>query len=178
MTMRETAQSSEIATLDTAPPKERGTWFCQWKVEKYWGDDRIANPEPYEVLEQSGNILTTVGAAYLLGAIIAAPGTLFNATNARVGVGTGTTTPVAADTDLTSGKVLQVVSSIPTVTTNQLTAVATFAAGVATQAWNEWGCFWSATANTGMINHAAPAGGLGTKASGASWTITVTISLT
>lgn len=68
------------------------------------------------------------------------------------------------------------VSAAPTVSTNQIQWSATFGTADANYVWNEWAVFNASTGGT-MLNRATPAGGLGTKTSAASWTLTVTLSL-
>jgi hypothetical protein len=70
------------------------------------------------------------------------------------------------------------------VTTNQIVYVATFGTTSANFAWNEWGVSTGAAATNKqavppptLLNRATPGGGLGTKTSAASWTLTVTLSL-
>jgi hypothetical protein len=70
------------------------------------------------------------------------------------------------------------------VATNQITYVATFGTSNANFAWNEWGVTTGAAATNKqaqvpplLLNRATPGGGLGTKTSAASWTLTVVLSL-
>jgi hypothetical protein len=70
------------------------------------------------------------------------------------------------------------------ITTNQIVYVATFGTTNANFAWNEWGTSTGAAATNKqtatpptLLNRATPGGGLGTKTSAASWTLTVTLSL-
>ncbi len=70
------------------------------------------------------------------------------------------------------------------VSTNQIVFVATFGTTNANFQWLEWGSTTGAAATNKqatppplLLQHAIPAGGLGTKTSAASWTLTVTLSL-
>lgn len=158
---------------------DHGRWRADVRVDKYWGDDRAAQPDPYDTVEvKDCNILVTNGINILLNALIVAASPLWNATNARIGVGDSATAATIADTDLNaaSNKLRVVVNSIPTVATNVLTAVATFTTGQANWVWNEWGLFNAASGATSMLNHAVT--NLGTKTSASAWTITVTITIT
>jgi hypothetical protein len=158
---------------------DHGRWKADVRVDKYWGDDRLTEPEPYEtVVKEDVNILVTNGINILLNALIVAASPLWNATNARIGVGDSATAATIADTDLNAAtnKLRVVVNSIPTVSTNVLTAVATFTTGQANYAWQEWGLFNAASGATSMLNHAVVS--LGTKTSASAWTITVTITIT
>jgi hypothetical protein len=158
---------------------DHGRWRADVRVDKYWGDDREAHPNPYDtVTVEDCNILVTNGIGILLNALIVAASPLWNATNARIGVGDSATAATIADTDLNaaSNKLRVVVNSIPTVAANVLTAVATFTTGQANYAWQEWGLFNAASGATSMLNHAVVS--LGTKTSASAWTITVTITIT
>ncbi len=166
-------------TQEGVRESEHGRWRADVRVDKYWGDDRALYPDPYDtVAVEDCNLIVTNGANLLLNAIVAAIGTPFNATNARIGVGDSSTAATAADTDLNAAtnKLRVVVNSIPTVSTNVLTAVATFTTGQANYVWQEWGLFNAASGATSMLNHAVT--NLGTKTSASAWTITVTITIT
>jgi hypothetical protein len=149
-------------------------WRCRWKVEKYREGARE------EVLQGEGNLLTTSGANALWTALTGGALTAFNNANAHVGVGDGNgsvPTPSAADTDLTAptNKLRKAMdATYPSVATNQVTFKATFGSGEANFAWREWGVFNASSGGT-MLNHRGQ--DLGTKASGTTWVITVTVSL-
>lgn len=123
--------------------------------------------------------LVNNGRDYMAGALIANPTTLFDATNATIGVGTSTTIYGPTQTDLLGTKAYEVVDSAPTIATNVLTFVATFGTAVANFAWEEWGVFNSAgVAPTGgdiMLNRKVES--LGTKTSAQSWEITATLTV-
>jgi hypothetical protein len=119
----------------------------------------------------------------------AGPGT--NSGAAVCGVGSSSTTATATDTALggngsTSTAYYQAMdSSFPSITTPAtINGQSTYASGVANFAWNEW-CWatgagtvtaggtlasvYATASSSAMLNHKIPVGGLGTKASGASW---------
>jgi hypothetical protein len=148
---------------------------------------------PGETISRPGNLVTTAGLGTVTNLILglgaqAATGS----TTTRIGVGNGTGSSARTDTDLlaaagSSNRYFQPVSlatqSTTTYTNDTMTFVATFATGNGNFAWNEWGIDISAptvsggtTVGTILLNHATSAA-LGTKASGAAWTLTVTISL-
>lgn len=83
-----------------------------------------------------------------------------------------------------TNKYRKLVSGAPTLSTNQAQFVAVFATTNANHQWLEWGITTGgsvtnlqATPPPVLLNHSIPGGGLGTKSSAASWTFTVTISL-
>lgn len=149
---------------------------------------------PEEVVIREHNLVTTAGLGRITNLILGLGGQAASgSTTTRLGVGDGTTAAARADTDLgaasgSGNRYFQPVSSAAqsttTYTNDTMTFVATFASANGNFAWNEWGTDISAatvsggtTVGTLFLNHAVPAGGLGTKASGASWTLTATIQL-
>lgn len=144
----------------------------------------FAENTPYESIEVEGNLLMTAGATALWTALAGTAGTFTNAL-AAIGVGDSTTASAASQTNLqatTNAARVGMNASYPAVSTNQIEFQATFGGSVGNFAWNEWGVFnavGTGTPPTGgtMLNRAVPAGGLGTKVSGSTWTLTVTLSL-
>lgn len=121
------------------------------------------------------------------------------------GVGTGTTSATTSDTALTEDDSADAFyqgfdSSYPTNDDGVMTGQSTFASSNANFAWNEW-CWATSTGTYGgtetstelhytsgsglwasdttqvMWNHKVPGSSLGTKASGAAWVFTTTITL-
>lgn len=156
--------------------------------------------------EHAGNLLVTVGLNQITllitgqgGAALGTSGTHNN--TAVCGVGSSATAAVVGDTHLggdgssSTAWYQQCDATYPTQSNGVITMQATFATGNANFAWNEW-CWVTgtgaitagATLNSGgggnlfattafMVNHKVPASSLGTKASGASWVFTTTITL-
>lgn len=145
------------------------------------------------VTEEPGNQMVTVGLNLLTALLEGGAGTPFAHADAIVGVGAGTTAWSAGDTALTDDNssnayYQQADSSYPTQSNGTITCQCTFASGNANFAWQEWclatgsggitaGDHLSAVA-TGvvMLNHKVAS--LGTKASGASWVFTATVTET
>jgi len=173
-------------------------WRARWKLEKRHGDwngeqiDAGLAPEPYEVIEQEGNLLMYGGASCLWEALIGnGTGTagqsltFFDNSNAAIGVGDDNTAAAADQTDLqaATNKLRKAMdATYPDHTdgagsgAEDITFRSTFGTSEANYAWAEWGIFNSPSAATGrMLNRKVQA--MGTKASGASWTLTVTLSL-
>jgi hypothetical protein len=144
---------------------------CQYKgiitCQKY----REGDPEPYEVLN-SENIWLTTGWTELLKIITGQSDSVFNATNALIGVGTSATTATAIQTDLigTSTKYKGMESGYPTVPTSGtvlfkskfLTSEANFAHNELVVKNNDSGVCWNRDAT-----------GWGTKDSTEIWYYTV-----
>ncbi len=151
--------------------RETALWIPRWTVRKYDRRGRLV-----DVVEVEGNLLTTAGANTLLTALTGGTITPFNAANARLGVGDGTTAESAGQTDLQGTNKLRKAldSGYPSVSGNQVVFQATFGGTEANFAWNEVAAFNAATGGT-MLNRKVVS--LGTKSSGATWVLTLTITL-
>lgn len=121
---------------------------------------------------------TAANGTFEVSAVTATTVTLLNST------GNGAFATSAGSTVKLINKYRQTVSGAPTLSTNQAQFVSTFATANANHAWNEWGITTGggatnkqASAPPTLLNHAVPGGGLGTKTSAASWTMTATLSL-
>lgn len=158
------------------------------------GDELRAHAgEPeHGVTEEPGNLLTTVGLNLITELIEGGGGTPFAHADAIIGVGAGTATALVGDTALTDDNTAnawyqQADSTYPQQSGGVITVQCTFASGNANFAWQEWcaatgsggitpGTHLSAVATSPvMLNHKVQS--LGTKASGGSWVLTATITL-
>lgn len=144
---------------------------------------------PDDILRAEGNLLTTAGLTRICSLITGAGGNAFNSSNAYCGVGdhNGNATNDAAvgDTALSASTNKYYLGTPDSLSASgaTITAVFTYGGAVANFAWNEW-CWGIAngaitpgtTIPTGvMLNHKIQA--LGTKGSGASWTLNATVTL-
>lgn len=120
--------------------------------------------------------LTNAGRDFLAGAAVGAETTLFNTTNARIGVGDGTTTFSATQTDLQGSNKYRkgMDSGYPKRSGNVLTFKATFSGTEANFAWNEWGVFNAASGGV-MLNRVVEYNG--TKQSGQTWIFEVELTI-
>jgi hypothetical protein len=181
-------------------------WNVVWSIHKFddpFGDIAAALQAgaPVEDFEsalleapivQEGNLLMYGGASCLWETLIGngtstADQTLTYFSNARaaIGVGDSTTAAAATQTDLqaSSNKLRKAMDatypSHSDGTTSGAASISfrsTFGTSDANFAWQEWGVFNSATAATGrMLNRKVESNG--TKASGSTWTFTVTLTL-
>lgn len=187
---------SESAVVGASvPAMDELHWHTEWKLEKYEGDltaEEAALATPYEVLEGEGNLLMYGGASCqwetLIGNGTGTAGqtlTYFNNGNAAIGVGDSTTAEAATQTDLqaATNKLRKGMDATYPQHTDATTSGAasivfksTFGSTDANFAWQEWGVFNSATAATGrMLNRKVQS--LGTKASGTTWVLTITLTL-
>lgn len=121
--------------------------------------------------------LTTAGRNFIAQAIINDSPTFFTNSNAYIGVGDSTTAFSAAHTDLqaATNKVrVGMEATFPTRTDNALTFKSSFGSAVGNFAWQEWGVF-NASSGGVMLNRKVES--LGTKASGSTWVLTVTLTI-
>lgn len=186
------AQTTEEASVSaTTTPTDALQWHCTTRVDKYAGD--TTDPAALiDTIEVEGNLLMYGGAStlwqYALGnGTTTADQALTYLTNARaaLGVGDSNTAAAATQTDLqaATNKLRKAMDATypqhtdgVVVGSASVTFRSTFGTSEANWVWNEWGLFNTATAATGrMINRKVES--LGTKASGSTWVLTVTLSL-
>jgi len=123
--------------------------------------------------------LTNAGRDWIAEALVEGDGglTIFDNTNAYIGVGDSNTAFAASQTDLqasTNKLRVGMEATYPQRATNVLTFRSLFSTGQANWAWEEWGVFNASTAGT-MLNRKVET--LGTKTSAQSWQITVTLTV-
>lgn len=158
-------------------------WHCSTLLEKYWNrGDRL---ELYDVVFVDGNMLLFGGASALWNRLLnSSPSVgVFNNANTYIGVGDSATAAAATQTDLQgTNKFRKVMNpTYPTHTdgTGGSNGTALFQASFGTAdanfAWREWGIFNASTAGR-MLNRKVQA--FGTKPAGATWTLTITLSIT
>lgn len=144
--------------------------------------------KPYETVESVGNLLTTAGLNLITSLIIGAGGQAATNTAARIGTGNSSTAAAVGQTDLqaaagAANRWFQVMdATYPTQANGVITFRSTFASADGNYTWSEWGVdigtptvTSSAVVNALLLNRKVEA--LGTKASGSSWVLTATITL-
>lgn len=142
-------------------------------------EDYEAGAPPDTVAEYEGNLLLNAGITRLGNLLVGAGGTAFNTANSRIGVGNSSTAAAAGQTDLQgASKYFKLVDSAGW--SGQVgTWVATFGSGDANFAWEEWGIdngtASSATVTAPLLNRKVTS--MGTKGSGSTWVMTVTITV-
>jgi len=155
---------------------EHACWRPHWKIEKYHGE---AMPENlYAVDEFDGNILLNEGITALLTLLIGGTATAFNSANARIGVGDSTTAAAATQTGLqaTANRTWRPMdATFPQVSGQTVTFRATFGTADANYDWQEFTVV-NAADDTG-VNLCRRVQNLGVKASGTTWVVTVTITI-
>ncbi len=156
--------------------KKRGfsPWHPHYKVEKY--NDGKLGREPDEVIEWDGNLMANLGINVMLDLLIGAAGTDFDATNGYLGVGNSSAAAVATQTDLQGASSARVIiDAEASLAAHILTFIATFGSAAGNFAWEEVGIFNASSGGT-MLTRSVAA--LGTKASGATWVLTITLAIT
>ena len=169
---------------------EKGNWNCKYRLEKRWGDINeyvsdigrakfLEGVAPYEVLEGEDNCLLNTGIDEIwdlvTGAVSGATHIFDNAA-ATIGVGDSATAANATQTDLVAAvnktyKGME--AGYPTSTSQKVTLKSSFGSAEANYVWAEWVVKQSTSAK--CINRKVSA--MGTKASGSTWTLEVTITL-
>lgn len=171
-------------------------WQVSWEVKKFDGDwtgeqiDAGEAPDPYEVVAGKFNQLMYGGISNLWQCLIgngtgtaAQTLTFFNNGNAYIGVGDSNTAAAATQTDLqaSTNKLRKAMdATYPTHTDGTtsgsatITFRSTFGSSDANFAWAEWATF-NGSSGGRMLNRKVES--LGTKASGSTWQLTVTITL-
>jgi hypothetical protein len=139
--------------------------------------------EPFETVDNKGNILVTAGIGRIATLLNAGTGNLISTTTARVGAGNSATAEAIGQTDLqaaagSTNRWFQ--TCTVTIPSNVLTFVAVFASADGNFAWSEWGIdIGTATVTSGntvnpvLLNRKVASNG--TKVGGQVWTATATI---
>lgn len=162
--------------MQTVPDKLN--YKSQWIIRKYEDDAAFAHGDSYAEVVIDGNLLLNEGIADALD-LIAGLGTptAFNNANARLGVGDSSAAEGATQTDLqaATNKTYKAMSaSYPARSAQTLTWRAVFASADANYAWNEF-CVDNGATALKTLNRKVSA--QGTKASGQTWTLDLSITL-
>lgn len=133
----------------------------------------VGDTEPYEVIDSAPNLALTAGITLLWQLAAGLGGTPWSAANARIAVGTDTTTAAAAgQTALVAESARQIVDAAPNVSGASISFTATFGTGSANVAWNELGVI-NASSGGVLLNRLRQS--FGTKSSSSSWVATLTL---
>ncbi len=153
------------------PPMGFSPWHPHYKVEKY--NDGILGREPDETIEWDGNLMMNAGINLMLDLLIGGGGDDFDTGNGYLGVGNSSTAEAATQTDLIGASTARVaLDAQASLAAHILTFVATFGSAAGNFAWAEVGIFNASSGGT-MLTRSVAA--LGTKASGATWVLTITL---
>lgn len=166
------------------PRQENLHWRVKWQVEKYATEADYKAGKSTEVVIGEGNMTVYGGYSAVWNRLVNSSPTVtvFDNTNAFLGVGDSSTAAALTQTDLQASsnklrKAMDATYPIHTDSTSSggasLVFRATFGSSDANFAWAEWGIFNASSAGR-MLNRKVTA--LGTKGSGATWVFTVTFS--
>lgn len=164
-------------------------------VQPSWEDFQRFGVPPYEHSLVMGNLITNAGWRRIVDLAIGAGGQAWDSTHTRIGAGNGTGTAAGNSTDLTAAsgtgnRFFQPVSAAGTATSgtgtsgtgsSTLAFASTFGTGDGNFAWNEFGVDQgTATGSTvtATLLNLKTSISQGTKASGQTWTATVTFTFT
>jgi len=170
--------------------RDGGSWKCNYKLEKRLGDINLCmNPEerlgfldsvkPYETIEGEDNCLLNSGIDKiwdLVSGVVSGTGHIYDNTKAQIGVGDSATAANATQTDLQAAvnKLYNgMEATFPTSTTQKITLKSSFGSAEANYVWNEW----VVKQLTSLVCLNRKVDTMGTKASGSTWTLEVTITL-
>lgn len=193
----EKSKTQETLAVGAAMPAEDHLWkaHVHWKIHKFVGDFPQMTPEeimaagvkPYAVDEYEGNCLLQDGINNILTpALIGGSYTPINTTDGCIGVGSSTTAAAATQTGLqTPINWVIVTATTGTGSSQQLVLQASFGSSYGNGAWNEICCGSTTTPGSLPSTAATPPAtahvlnrlvqSMGTKASGSTWTVTLTI---
>lgn len=169
---------------------EKANWKCEYRLEKRLGDiDECETPEerlsylkdiaPFEVIKGEDNCLLNSGIDEmwdLVTGVASGTGHIYDNAKAQIGVGDSATAANATQTDLqaASNKTYKgMEGGYPTSTAQKATFKSSFASGDANYVWNEW--VVKQLTSLKCLNRKVDS--MGTKASGSTWTLEVTITL-
>lgn len=146
-----------------------------WTVRKYENDQARAEDKPFAVDIFEGNLLLNEGITALLNLLIGGAETNFSQTNAYIGVGDSSTAAAASQTGLlgTNELYVQCESGYPSIASQTVTWRAEFAGSEAVFSWNEFTVANGAGSSADNLNRKVEAEG--TKASGQTWTVDLSI---
>lgn len=169
------SDSLDLAQLQAI--QDHGNWYAEWKIEKFKDDEAFAKGESYEEVVIPKNILVNAGIDVMESLLIGGAGTVFSNANAYLGVGDSNTAASASQTDLqaASNKLRKAMNvTYPTQASQVLTFQSDFGSSDANFAWEEFAVFNASSGGT-MLNRKVSS--QGTKSSGQTWRLTLTITI-
>lgn len=179
--MQHTDLAHGADALGVQPHTQLNEYFryqTRWTITKFADEGAFAAGRAYEEAPIEGNLLLNEGINALLTLAAGGTETAYNNANARLGVGDSTAAEAATQTGLqaaTNVLYKAMDAGYPTFGTNQqLVFRATFAGTEANFAWNEFSVDNGATPNKNLNRKVSAQG---TKASGQTWQLTLTITI-
>ena len=169
-----------VTPAELAGILEKGLWQPKYKIDRFENEDAYRHGgSPFEVSEWEGNTLLNEGIQAIwniIGALTTV--TLFDASNAYIGVGDSSTAAAAAQTALqavTNKLYKGMYAGYPQRSNQTITFRSEFLGGEANFAWNE---FTVANGNSdSAVNLNRAVSSQGTKPAGQVWTLDIQITL-
>jgi len=156
--------------------KDNMVYKSLWTIRKFADDEAFENDEPFDVSVIEGNVLLNEGIAALQNLLIGAAETNFGNANAYLGVGDSATAEGATDTGLiaTTNELYKAMeATYPQISGQDTTWRSVFGSAEANFDWNE---FTVANGNSDAADNLnRKTSSQGTKASGQTWTLDLTI---
>ena len=163
--------------MDPNAIQEKIGWKPVWTVTKFENDAAFERGEHYEKNIIEGNLLLNEGITEFLALIAGTGGTAFSNANAKLGVGDSTTAAAATQTALqaATNKLYKAMeTSYPSVSGQAIAFRSVFGTSEANFAWEEFSVMNGADETTAKnLNRKVSA--QGTKASGQTWQLDLTI---
>ncbi len=169
--------ADEITTEKKRAAIEHLIRRTEWTIEKFADDRAFASRQPYDVATIEGNLMLNEGINEIWTLVAGGGGTAYSNANARCGVGDSSAAEAATQTDLqaATNKLYKAQNaSFPTTGSQQIVFKCDFGSSDANFAWNE---FTVDNGSTPSKNLNRKVSSQGTKASGQTWTLTLTITL-
>lgn len=146
-----------------------------WTIHKYADDAAFERDKWYDKVSFEGNLLLNEGIAILSALLIGNAGTAYSNANANLGVGNSATAESASQTGLqgASTAFAGMEAGYPSISGQTITWRAVFGGTEANFDWNEFTVVNAASDAGDNLNRKVSA--QGTKASGQTWTLDLTI---
>lgn len=186
--LRALEEANERALRGLLSAQDRADIAHLWDGGELTGSQLELLIPPDGIIEVEHNLLVNAGIQRLEDLLIGAGGQAYVNTYARIGVGNGSGTAAAGDTDLSAAAgsanrwFQSMAATFPSRAAQTLSFKSSYASADGNFVWNEWGIDQggagaSTSGNTvgaPLLNHKTSAA-LGTKASGATWDFTATL---
>lgn len=155
---------------------ERLSYKTLWTIEKFKSDKDYKEGNSYATDVAEGNLLLNEGITELLKLLVGDTADAYSNANARLGVGNSSTAASASDTGLLGGSTAfkAMEATFPQVSAQTVTFKSVFGSADANFDWEEFTVDNGSTPNDNLNRKVESKG---TKSSGETWTLTLTITI-
>ena len=156
---------------------DKGKIKTRWIIKKYLNDMAYRLNRPYEIKQVEGNLFLSEGIGQIWDLVIGAGGTVFDNTNAHIGVGDGTAAEADTQTGLqgTNKAYVGMESGYPSRSGKTVTWRAVFDGSTGNFSWQEFTV--ANGSDDSAVNINRKVSDQGTKASGQVWTVDLQLTL-